>query len=333
MPDSSSTAAPSRAALLTAFALVYLIWGSTYLVMKFAVASMPPLLMAGTRYGLAGGLLYAFMRWRGEPAPTLRGWGYAATIGVCLLGFGNGGTTLGVMYLPSGITALLVATVPMFLAVLGWLSGVSPRPTKWVALGLGAGMAGMYLLAAHPTATAVKVPNHQGLGMGIVLVASLVWSIGSLYAKNHQPAPSPFASGGMQMLCGGAAMLVVGLLRGEATGFELAQVTAKSWLAYAYLVSVGSIVAFTAYIWLLRAVEPALAGTYAFVNPVVAVLLGWAFAGESLNPQMLGGAALIVLAVALVLLGGRRQPTAPRARPEPYLVSTNGPSTNASSPD
>ena len=302
----SPPAAPSKAALLTAFALVYLIWGSTYLVMKFAVASMPPLLMAGTRYGLAGGLLYGFMRWRGEPAPTLRGWGYGAFIGVCLLGFGNGGTTLGVMYLPSSITALLVATVPMFLAVLGWLSGISARPTKWVALGLAAGMVGMYLLAVHPTAAPVKVPGHQSLGIFVVLLASLVWSVGSLYAKNHQPAVSPFTSGGMQMLCGGVAMLVVGLVRGEADGFTLAQVTTKSWLAYAYLVTFGSIVAFSAYIWLLRAVEPALAGTYAFVNPVVAVLLGWAFAGEVLNPQMLSGAALIVLAVGLVVLGGKK---------------------------
>ena len=300
----SRPAAPSRTALLTAFALVYLIWGSTYLVMKLAVASMPPLLMAGTRYGLAGGLLYGFMRWRGEPAPTLRGWGYAALIGVCLLGFGNGGTTLGVMYLPSSITALLVATVPMFLAVLGWLSGISARPTRWVWLGLAVGMLGIYLLAAHPTAAPVKVPGHQGLGMFVVLLASLVWSIGSLYARNHQPAQSPFTSGGMQMLCGGAAMLVVGLLRGEADGFALAQVTAKSWLAFGYLVSLGSIVAFSAYIWLLREVPPALAGTYAFVNPVVAVLLGWAFDSERLNPQMLGGAALIVLAVGLVVLGG-----------------------------
>ena len=305
MPD-SRPAAPSRAALFTAFALVYLIWGSTYLVMKFAVASMPPLLMAGTRYGLAGGLLYGFMRWRGEPAPTLRGWYYGAFIGVCLLGFGNGGTTLGVMYLPSSITALLVATVPMFLAVLGWLSGISARPTRWVWLGLAAGMVGMYLLAAHPTAAPVKVPGHQDLGIFVVLLASLVWSIGSLYAKNHQPSPSPFASGGMQMLCGGVAMLVVGLVRGEADGFALAQVTTKSWLAFGYLVTLGSIVAFSAYIWLLRAVEPALAGTYAFVNPVVAVLLGWAFAGEVLNPQMLGGAALIVLAVGLVVLGGKK---------------------------
>jgi drug/metabolite transporter (DMT)-like permease len=302
----STPASPSRAALFTAFALVYLIWGSTYVVMKFAVASMPPLLMAGTRYGLAGGLLYLFMRGRGEPAPTWRGWGFAAVIGVCLLGFGNGGTTLGVVYLPSSITALLVATVPMFLAVLGWASGISPRPTKWVALGLGAGMAGMYLLVAHTTASAVKQPGHTGLGVFAVLLASLVWAIGSLYAKNHRPAPSPFLSGGMQMLCGGVAMFVVGLLKGEATGFEFAQITAQSWWAYAYLVTFGSIVAFTAYIWLLRVVEPALAGTYAFVNPVVAVLLGWAFAGEVLNPQMLGGAALIVLAVVLVVLGGRR---------------------------
>ncbi|HEX8657375.1 MAG TPA: EamA family transporter, partial [Hymenobacter sp.] len=175
MSDSNS-AAPSRVALLTAFALVYLIWGSTYLVMKFAVASMPPLLMAGTRYALAGGLLYLFMRWRGEPRPSWRGWGFAAVIGVCLLGFGNGGTTLGVLYLPTGITALLVATVPMFLAVLGWLSGVSPRPTKWVTLGLGAGMLGMYLLAAHPSPTPVKQPGHAGLGIFAVLTASLIWS-------------------------------------------------------------------------------------------------------------------------------------------------------------
>ena len=306
MASSAATTAPSRAALFTAFALVYLVWGSTYLVVKFAVASMPPLLTAGTRYSLAGALLYGFMRWRGEPAPAWRGWGFALLIGVCLLGFGNGCTTLGVLYLPSGITALLVATVPMFLAVLGWLSGISPRPNLRVMLGLGAGVAGMYLLAAHLTTAAVPQPGHAGLGIGLVLLASLMWAIGSLYAKGHQPAPSPFVSGGMQMMCGGAAMFIAGLLRGEAAGFELAQVTAKSWLAYGYLVTFGSIVAFTAYIWLLRAVEPALAGTYAFVNPVVAVLLGWAFAGEGLSLEMLGGAALIVVAVVLVLLGGRK---------------------------
>lgn len=297
---------PSRTSLLLAFAAVYLIWGSTYLGIRLAIDSMPPLLMAGSRYALAGALLYGFMRLRGEPAPTWRGWGVALVIGICLLAFGNGGVTLGEQYIPSGLAALLVATVPMFLAVLGWWSGVAQRPTPAVTLGLGCGLAGVYLLARTPGVSHVALPGHEGIGLTLVLTAALVWAVGSLYSKRHQPSPSPFLSGGMQMLCGGLVMLAVGLVRGEAQGFALAQVTSTSWMAYAYLVTFGSIVAFTAYIWLLRAVEPALAGTYAFVNPVVAVLLGWAFAGEQLNAGMLGGAALIVLAVVLVVFGGRR---------------------------
>lgn len=302
----NSTPAPSRASVLLAFAAVYIIWGSTYLGIRFAIDSIPPLLMAGTRYALAGALLYGFMRWRGEPAPTAVGWRKALIIGICLLAFGNGGVTLGEQYIPSGLAALLAATVPMFLALLGWWSGTAARPTPWVALGLMCGLAGVYLLARTSEANHVALPGHEKLGVSLVLVAAFLWAIGSLYSKKNQPSPSPFLSGGMQMLCGGLLMLVVGLLRGEAVGFDLAQVTPKSWLAYGYLVSVGSIVAFTAYIWLLRVVEPALAGTYAFVNPVVAVLLGWAFAGEALNPQMLLGASLIVAAVALVVLGGRK---------------------------
>ncbi|TGE15924.1 drug/metabolite exporter YedA [Hymenobacter elongatus] len=305
MPAASP--APSRAALLGAFAIVYLIWGSTYLGIRFAIDSIPPLLMAGTRYSLAGLLLYGYMRWRGEPRPTAQGWLTAVLIGVCLLTFGNGGVTLGEQYIPTGMASLLVATVPMFLALLGWLSGLAARPTPWVALGLLLGMGGVYLLARNPGASHVALPGHETLGIILVLVAALVWSIGSLYSKKKQAAASPFLAGGMQMLCGGLAMLVIGLMRGEATGFELAAVTTKSWIAYAYLVTFGSIVAFSAYIWLLRAVEPALAGTYAFVNPVVAVLLGWAFAGEQLTLGMLGGAALIVAAVVLVVLGGRQK--------------------------
>ncbi|WP_303309973.1 drug/metabolite exporter YedA [Hymenobacter sp. BT730] len=302
---------PARASLLLAFAALYIIWGSTYLGIRFAIDSIPPLLMAGTRYALAGALLYSFMRLRGAPAPTAKGWLHAIVIGVCLLGFGNGGVTLGEQYIPSGLAALLVATVPMFLALLGWLSGVSAKPTAWVTLGLGCGLAGVYLLARTPGASHVALPGHESIGIICVLTAALVWSIGSLYSKKKQPASSPFVSGGMQMLCGGLAMIMVGLLRGEASGFQVAAVTTKSWIAYVYLVTFGSIVAFTAYIWLLRHVEPALAGTYAFVNPVVAVLLGWGFAGETLNAQMLGGAALIVVAVVLVVLGGRRKAPVP----------------------
>ncbi|SMB94839.1 protein of unknown function DUF6 transmembrane [Hymenobacter roseosalivarius DSM 11622] len=304
---STSASSPTRLSLVLAFAAVYIIWGSTYLGIRFAIDSIPPLLMAGTRYALAGVLLYCFMRLRGAPRPSAQGWLTAFIIGVCLLGFGNGGVTLGEQYIPTGMASLLVATVPMFLAILGWMSGVSQRPTALVALGLVFGLGGVYLLASHPGASHVALPGRQGIGITMVLTAALVWAIGSLYSKKKQAAASPFVAGGMQMICGGLVMLVVGLLRGEANGFELAQVTTKSWWAYAYLVSFGSIVGFTAYIWLLRVVEPALAGTYAFVNPVVAVLLGWAFAGEALNVSMLGGAALIVLAVMLVVLGGRKK--------------------------
>lgn len=300
MPETS--AKPSRAAILGAFAIVYIVWGSTYLGIRFAIDSIPPLLMAGSRYALAGALLYGFMRWRGEPAPTRRGWGHALLIGLCLLTVGNGGVTLGEQYVSSGLTALLVAIVPLFLAVLGWLSGISARPTPRVALGLVLGMAGVYLVARTPGASHVALPGHENLGLGLILVAALLWAVGSLYAKKHQPASSPFLAGGMQMLCGGLIMLVIGVARGETQGFELAAVTTQSWLAYAYLVTLGSIVAFSAYIWLLRAVEPALAGTNSFVNPVVAVLLGWALAGEQLSAPMLGGAALIIVAVVLVVL-------------------------------
>lgn len=306
MPATVS-ARPSKAALFTAFALVYVIWGSTYLGIRFAIESLPPLLMAGTRYALAGGLLYGFMRLRGAPRPPLRSWGVALLIGGCLLTFGNGGVTLGEQYLSSGLAALLVATVPMLLALLGWASGVSARPTPVAALGLGLGLAGVYLLAqaSAGSGSAVAQPGHAGLGIACVLTAALVWAIGSLYGKNHRAAASPFVAGGMQMLCGGLVMVVLGLLRGEAQHLHLAAVSAKSWWAYAYLVTFGSLVAFTAYVWLLQAVEPALAGTYAFVNPVVAVALGWAFAGERLSWPMLGGGALVVAAVALLLLGSR----------------------------
>ncbi|AMJ64368.1 hypothetical protein AXW84_02200 [Hymenobacter sp. PAMC 26628] len=292
--------------MFTAFALVYIIWGSTYLGIRFAIESLPPLLMAGTRYALAGALLYGAMRLRGAPAPSGASWGRALLIGICLLTFGNGGVTLGEQYIPSGLAALLVATVPMLLALLGWASGVSARPTPVAALGLGLGLAGVYLLArASGGSSAVAQPGHEGLGMACVLVAALVWAIGSLYGKRRPAAASPFVAGGMQMLCGGLVMVVLGLARGEAQQLHLAAVSAKSWWAYAYLVTFGSLVAFTAYVWLLQAVAPALAGTYAFVNPVVAVGLGWAFGGEQLSWPMLGGGALVVVAVGLLLLGSR----------------------------
>jgi drug/metabolite transporter (DMT)-like permease len=311
MPVASSPTIASRPAPLligAALLALYLIWGSTYLATKTALTAWPPMLLSGMRFLVAGTVQLAAVRLLGGAAwPGRQDWLRAAAVGGCLLLGGNGGTTFSQQYIPSGLAALMVASVPMFLAVLGWLSGLAPRPNWKVTLGLLLGVAGMYLLATTRSASApVLHPGHTLLGVGIALGASFVWSAGSLLSKQKPIGGSPFLGVAMQMLCGGAMLLVGGLLRGEAAEFHLAGISWQPWVALAYLVVFGSWIAFSAYIWLLRVVEPALAGTYAFVNPVVAVLLGWAVGGEPLSAAMAGGGALIVLAVMLVVLGGRR---------------------------
>ncbi|MBC7448879.1 MAG: EamA family transporter [Hymenobacteraceae bacterium] len=309
-PLPEASAPPTRALVLAAFAALYVIWGSTYLAIRFAIEAMPPLLMAGTRSVLAGALLYGYARgMRREPAASARGWGHALVVGAGLLLVGNGGVTLAEQYVPSGLASLLVATVPMWLAVLGWLSGVGARPRPLVWLGLALGLAGVGLLAGGPADAVadahVGLPGHHTLGIGLLLTASLTWAAASLYSRKYTIAPTVLVSVAMQMLCGGSLLCLAGLLMGEAQGLDFGQVTPRAWWAWLYLIGFGSLIGFTAYAWLLRVVEPALVGTYAFVNPVVAVGLGWAFAGEKLTTAMGGGAALIVVAVALVVLGAR----------------------------
>ncbi|WBA40821.1 EamA family transporter [Hymenobacter canadensis] len=299
-----------RPLILLALLALYLIWGSTYLATKVALGSWPPFLLSASRFLLAGTLQYGAMRLSGAAAASRQEWGRAAVVGFCLPLFGNGATVFAQQYIPSGMAALLVATVPMFLVLLGWAAGLTARPTGKVLLGLALGLGGLGLLMSQRSAAPVLLPGHPGIGVAAVLLAAFMWSVGSLYSKKKPIAGSPFLGVGMQMLCGGGFLLVAGLLHGEASAYDLSAVPLKAWGAFAYLVVFGSFVAFSAYIWLLRVVEPALAGTYAFVNPVVAVLLGGLFAGESLNAGMLGGAALIVAAVALVVLGGR-QPKRP----------------------
>lgn len=305
---SVSAPVPSRSLVFVALLALYLIWGSTYLATKVALGSWPPFLLSATRFLLAGALQYGAMRLSGAAAPSRQDWGRAAVVGFCLPLFGNGATVFAQQYIPSGTAALLVATVPMLLVLLGWATGLSGRPTSQVLLGLILGLGGLALLMSQRSAAPVLRPGHPGLGVAAVLLASFMWSVGSLYSKKNPIAGSPFLGVGMQMLCGGGFLLVAGLLHGEAAAYHPEAVSLQAWGAFAYLVVFGSFVAFSAYIWLLRVVEPALAGTYAFVNPVVAVLLGWLFAGETLNAGMFGGAALIVTAVALVVLGGRRKP-------------------------
>jgi drug/metabolite transporter (DMT)-like permease len=302
---SEAGAPPRKLALITAFAALYLIWGSTYLAIRFAIESIPPLLMAGTRFFSAGIVMYGITRAQGAPKPTFAEWRTSLVVGTCLLFFGNGGVTIAEQWVPTGLASLLVATVPIDIALLAWISGASPRPQPLVFLGLAGGFVGIAILVAPAfTAHPVGGSDHAGLGMLILLFGSLVWSIGSLYSRREQRASSPFLSSAQTMLCGGALMILVGFARGEARNFELRQVTALSLGAFIYLVLVGAIVGYTAYIWLLRHCDPAKVATYAYVNPVVAVLLGAFFAGETLTLQTGVAAVIIIGAVALVITAG-----------------------------
>jgi drug/metabolite transporter (DMT)-like permease len=323
---SEATPAPRKLAIIAAFAALYLIWGSTYLGIRFAIGSIPPLLMAGTRFFLAGLIMFAIARWQGAPRSSLAEWRAALVIGACLLFFGNGSVTVAEQWVPTGLASLLVATVPIYITLLAWLLGSAPRPRPPVLLGLTGGFVGLGILVG-PALTSAPAGGspHLGLGMLILLFGSLLWSIGSLYSRQARNSSSPFLSSAQTMLCGGALMLIAGLARGEAHAFELRQVTALSLGAFAYLVFIGAIVGYTAYIWLLRHCDPAKVATYAYVNPVVAVLLGAFFAGETLTIRTGVAAAIIIASVAVVITAHQTDQKMPLlSRPQLHSRSETG---------
>lgn len=295
MPHASS-AGPSRLHILAAFAAVYLIWGSTYLAIRYAIDTMPPFFMAGVRFLIAGGLLYAWARLRGAPNPTLTHWRAAAVIGGLLLFGGNGGVTWSEQFVPSGLVALMVALVPLWVVLIDWLRPRGIRPSGPMMAGLLLGLGGMALLIG-PWETGGEIELKGALA---VIAASLLWSIGSVYSR-HAPLPeTPLMATAMEMLAGGALLSLASVVTGELPSVNLAAVSPNSALALAYLVLFGSIVAFSAYTWLLKVTTPARAATYAYVNPVVAVILGWALADEALSLRTLIAAAIIVAAVVVI---------------------------------
>ena len=306
--------APARWRVIAAFAAVYSIWGSTYLAIRFAVQTMPPFLMAGTRFVIAGVILFAWMRLRGTPAPTRRQWRATAIIGGLLLMGGNGVLAWAEQTVPSGLAALMIATVPVWMVLLEWLRGDGTRPTAGVVIGLALGLVGIVLLVGQANFAGDHPVNPVGV---IALVfAALSWATGSFYAR-HAPVPAASLLGtGMEMLTGGALLLMVGWLTGEFSQLKLDQVSLRSLLAFGYLIVFGSWVGFSAYTWLLRVVKPALSSTYAYVNPVVAVFLGWALAGEALTLQTVLAAAIIIGAVVIITTQQSK-----KGMPEPASVA------------
>src|SRR5688500_4985453 len=286
-----------RTRLLAAFAAVYVIWGSTYLAILYAIETLPPFLMAGARFLVAGAVLYGWARLRGVPRPRGLHWRSAAIVGALLLLGGNGGVVWAGQRVPSGLAALLVATVPVWMVSLEWLRG-GTRPTRGVVAGLLLGMAGLAMLIGPGEFAGGR--GADTLGAIVLVIASLSWATGSIYSRGAPLPKSPLLTTGMEMLAGGVLLAILGLATGELGRLDVGAATAKSWLSLLYLILFGSLVGFTAYIWLLKVSTPAKVSTYAYVNPVVAVMLGWLFASEPLSLRMLLAAAVIIAGVALI---------------------------------
>jgi drug/metabolite transporter (DMT)-like permease len=321
MSDAGTARRASVLHVAVALGAVYLIWGSTYLAIRFAIETIPPFLMAGARYLTAGALLYGWSRLRGAPRPSLVHWRSAGIIGALLLLLGNGGVVWSEQRVSSGLVALLVSTEPLWIVLLVWFRDRGQRPGGRVIAGLLLGCAGLVLLVRPGSSSGGLDP----LGVVAVLIASLSWAWGSVYSQRAKLPSSPLLSTAMQMLAGGALLLLAATLTGEPAHFALAQVSTRSLLSLAYLVVFGAIIAFTAYVWLLRAAPPVLVSTYAYVNPVVAVLLGWALAGEPLARGTLIAAAVILTGVALIssAQGKKGEPAEterPAREPEPAVA-------------
>lgn len=275
--------------LIGSFLALYLVWGSTYLFIRIGVESWPPMLMAGIRFVVAGGLLYGFLRWRGVPAPTWQQWKAAGMIGVLLLSCGNGGVTLAEHAgVASGVAALAVATVPLFTLLFGLFFGHRNTRLEWAGIFLGLVGIGLLNLGSNLQASP--------FGAALILFAAASWAFGSVWSKSLPLPQGPMASAA-EMLVGGVALLFGSALSGE----RLTQMpTAAGWGALAYLVVFGSIIAFSAYMYLLKHVRPAAATSYAYVNPAVAVLLGILFAGERIGAEECLAMAVIIGAVVLI---------------------------------
>jgi drug/metabolite transporter (DMT)-like permease len=306
------SAAPSSTLIILGFSAIYLIWGSTYLGIRIGIESFPPLLLAGVRHFLVGLVLYPILRWKTRVQPTRIQWRTAVVTGVLLLFIGNGGVCVAEGTVPSGVAALLVATVSLWIVLIDWLRPGGARPLPRVVAGILMGLAGLVLLVG---------PAHLGgsgridpKGSGILVIASLAWAFGSLYSKHGSLPSSPFLGVAMQSLAGGIALCIASLLTGEASAFHLAAISLRSWLALGYLIVFGSGLGFTAYIYLLKNTAAARVGTYALVNPVVALFLGWLFVGESITLRTSIAAAVILTAVLLVI-------TAPHHDPEPVKIA------------
>lgn len=289
--------------LIAAFFALYVIWGSTYLVIRIGVQYWPPLMLGGIRFVIAGTLMYGFLRWRGAPAPTWAQWKAAGIIGILLLSFGNGAVSVAEHTgVASGVAALAVATVPLFTLLCGYFWGARNTRLEWAGIVLG--LIGIAMLNLGSNL------QSSPLGAALLVFAAATWAFGSVWSK-HLPLPQGAMASAVEMLVGGVVLLIGSTVSGEHLD---SLPPMEGWAALAYLIGFGSIIAFNAYMYLLKNVRPAAATSYAYVNPAVAVLLGIVFVGESIGLEEAIAMAVIISAVVLIgLPQWRRAPVRPAA--------------------
>jgi drug/metabolite transporter (DMT)-like permease len=290
--------------IAAALLAVYIVWGSTYLAIRFAVETIPPFMMAGTRFLIPGVLLVVWRRLAGDPAPTPRQWRAAAITGLLLLLGGNGLVSWAEQRVVSGITSLLVGTAPIWMVMLDAIFVSKIRPPWQALVGLVTGFVGIALLV-DPLKLLEGQGSYDPVGIAALLAAAFIWGVGSVYSRGADLPKSSLLGTGMEMLAGAGGLYAVSLLRGEWSAFDPAAAAPQSVLAMLYLAFFGSLLGFGAYAWLLRNAPVALASTYAYVNPLIAVLLGAWLGREPLDGRIALAAAVIIGSIVLINLRGR----------------------------
>lgn len=304
---------PSSLAIIAAFAAIYLIWGSTYIAILFAIKDIPPFLMAGVRFFTAGLLLFVYARLRGEKAPDLQSAGKISAAGILMLFMGTGSVAWVEQYISSGIASIIVATVPLWFVLLDRSQWSFYFSNRWILTGLLVGFAGVIVLVADRKLLDFSGNSMKLISMIVLVGGSISWSVGSLYSKYKPVAATASMKAAIQMAAAGSCSLIASLIIGEHHRFSVHYVSTNAWLALGYLITFGSLIGYMSYVWLLNIKPPSLVGTYAYVNPVVAVFLGWLLIGETITWQQVIALTIILSGVILVNLS--REKKAPLTEP------------------
>jgi drug/metabolite transporter (DMT)-like permease len=311
-----ATTRPPAWKVLLAFSIIYFVWGSTFLTIRVGVREVPPFLLAGVRFLLAGAVLYAWMRFKGVVSPTRREWAAASLLAVLIFVLDYGLLFWAERRVPSGVAAVMMATIPVFMALSEILFLGTQRFTVRLAFALLVGIGGVAVLVSRSLSFG-EVPIDTS-GAIALLAAAISWSVAAALTRKLPLPASKAMSSAAQMLTGGVLLTLTSSALGEFHGFQPQTVSRGAWLALAYLIVAGSVVAFTAYVWLIHHESPTKVGTYAYVNPVVAVALGYFFGGEAVGPRTLAGTLLVLISVVVIT-------TTPAKKPAPALVVEEAP--------